>query len=132
MEDLFNANKEKKTDYRALRATLQRTSHTCCNHTDHNEKRRLPSCCHTVGKPCSGEEELMRVRYVSPLFRLTSDGWNLWLGVWLVVCFCLGFWFGVFGLLFVWFVFAFCCSGSCFDSSIHLCLHTKDMKLMLV
>ena len=59
MEDLFNANKKNKqqrsslvffrakTDHRALRATWQHKSHTCRNHTDHNEKRRLPPRCHT-------------------------------------------------------------------------------------
>ncbi len=77
-----------------------------------------------VGNPCSGEEELMRVRYV--LSRPTSYGWNTWLGVWLVVCFV---W--VFGLV----LLVCCLVGLCWCfvavvlgfSSIHFCLFIQEL-----
>ena len=48
---------------------------------------------------CAGEEELMRVRYVSPCAVSRSDGWNSY--VWLVLLF-------LFCCLFVWWMFLLC------------------------
>ena len=79
---------------------------------------------------CAGEEELMRVRYVSPCAVSRSDGWDsdLWLVLlFLFCCVCLlVVLFVVFGVGFVAFVLA---SRS---YPTHRRFHTEDVKLSLV
>ena len=85
----------------------------------------------TIGYLCLGEDELKRVRYVSPWW-FHCRWMNSWLGMWLVcgVCWC----FFLFGVL-------FCCLLCCLVwgvgwlvcLAIHpVFLHTRAMKLKMV
>ena len=78
---------------------------------------------------CAGEEELMRVRYVSPFAVSRSNGWDS--DRWLVLLCLFGcFLFGCLWL-FGWFLFVCWLGGLCFCYvvyPIYSRLRTKDVK----
>ncbi len=91
-----------------------------------------------VVDPCSGEEELMRVRYVSPLARLTTSH-HSWMEfvAWRLVEF--GFCLVLVGFLFFLLVGLCCFFVAVFWFALFgfiyfhpFCLHTRVMKLIMV